>query len=65
VALETTEGPVELAPGFLDRADLARSSLYAALRQHYGLRPASAGQTLAAALAASAVALRLGLEPGA
>jgi GntR family transcriptional regulator len=65
VAIETTEIPASLAPELLDRADLGCSSLYAALRRHYGLCPASAEQTLAAGLADSAVALRLGLAPGA
>jgi GntR family transcriptional regulator len=65
VALETTEVPVELAPDLLDRADLGRSSLYAVLREHYGLRPVTAEQTLAAGLADSAVAIPLGLAPGA
>lgn len=65
VALETTEVPVGLAPGLLDREDLGKASLYAALRRHYGLRPASAEQTLAAGVAEAAVARPLGLRAGA
>lgn len=65
VALETTEVPADLAPGLLERENLGRSSLYAALRQHYGLRPATAEQTLTAGLAEPAVARPLGLRVGA
>lgn len=65
VAVETTEVPVALAPGLIERADLARASLYATLRLHYGLRPATAEQTLAAGLAEPAVAQPLGLAAGA
>lgn len=65
VALETTEIPVDLAPGLLEREDLARVSLYSTLRRHYGLKPATAEQTLAASLAEPAVAGPLGLPAGA
>jgi GntR family transcriptional regulator len=65
VALETTHVAADLTPGLLDREDLSRSSLYAALRQHYDLQPASAEQTLAAGLADDNVAPPLGLTVGA
>lgn len=65
VALETTEVAVDLAPDLLDRADFARSSLYATLIGEYGLRPATAEQTLAAAAAEPSVALPLGIARGA
>jgi GntR family transcriptional regulator len=65
VALETTHIAADLTPGLLDREDLGRSSLYATLRRHYGLQPASAEQTLAAGLADHNVALPLGLSVGA
>jgi GntR family transcriptional regulator len=65
VALEITEVVADATPGLLDRADFGRTSLYAVLRDGYGLRPASAEQTLAAAAAESAVALPLGIAVGA
>lgn len=65
VALETTHVAADLTPGLLDREDLGRSSLYATLRRHYGLQPASAEQMLAAGLAEHGVALPLGLPVGA
>jgi GntR family transcriptional regulator len=65
VAIETTEVAADIAPDLLDRADLGRSSLYATLRAHYGLRPATAEQSLAAAVADPSVALPLGLPVGA
>lgn len=65
VALETTRVAAELTPGLLDRPDLGRSSLYATLRQHYGLKPAWAEQTLAAGLAEPEVSRLLGLPAGA
>lgn len=65
VALETTEVAADLAPGLLDRADFARASLYATLRTHYGLTPATAEQTLAATSAEPSVALPLGVPKGA
>lgn len=65
VGLETTEVAADLAPDLLDRADLAGGSLYAALREHYGLRPALAEQTFAADAADAGSALSLGLARGA
>jgi GntR family transcriptional regulator len=65
VALETTEIAAARAPGLLEKADFARASLYATLRAEYGLLPASAEQTLAAAAAEPEVALPLGLSVGA
>lgn len=64
VALEITEVAAELAPGLLEGADFARGSLYETLRSRYGLRPATAEQTLAAAAAEPSVAVPLGLAPG-
>lgn len=64
VALETTEVVAALAPGLLERADFARASLYAVLRRDYGLVPATAEQTLAAAAAEPEAALPLGLASG-
>jgi len=65
VALETTEVVADATPGLLDRADFGRASLYAVLREGYGLRPATAEQTLAAAAADAGVALPLGIAVGA
>ena len=65
VALETTEVNADLTPGLLDRADFARVSLYATLREHYGLIPATAEQTLAATSADHSVALPLRIRTGA
>ena len=65
VALETTEVSADLAPGLLEREELARVSLYATLRQHYSLKAATAEQTLAAGLAEPAEARPLGLPVGA
>jgi GntR family transcriptional regulator len=53
------------APALLERADFARTSLYETLRKHYGLRPATAEQTLAAASADPSVAATLGIAVGA
>jgi GntR family transcriptional regulator len=64
VAIETTEVSVALAPDLLARADFAQASLYATLRREYGIVPASAEQTLAAAAAGPEVALPLGIAPG-
>jgi GntR family transcriptional regulator len=65
VALETTQVVAAMTPGLLERADFARTSLYETLRRHYGLRPATAEQTLAAASAEAPLALPLGIEVGA
>lgn len=65
VAFETTHVAADMTPGLLEREDLGRSSLYAMLRQHYGVHPVSAEQTLAAGLAEHDVALPLGLPVGA
>jgi len=65
VALETTELSADLTPGLLDRADFASASLYATLREHYGLVPATAEQTLAATSADHSVALPLRIQTGA
>ena len=65
VAIETTEVAAALAPALLERADFARTSLYETLRKHYGLRPATAEQTLAAASADPSVAATLGIAVGA
>jgi GntR family transcriptional regulator len=65
VALEMTEVAADATPGLLERADFGRSSLYAVLRDSYGLRPASAEQTLAAAAAEASVAVPLGIAVGA
>jgi GntR family transcriptional regulator len=65
VALETTEVVAAMTPGLLERADFGRNSLYETLRRHYGLRPAVAEQTLAAASADASVALPLGIAVGA
>ena len=65
VAIEATEVVAAMTPGLLERADFGRTSLYETLRRHYGLRPAVAEQTLAAASAEPSVALPLGIEVGA
>jgi GntR family transcriptional regulator len=65
VAIETTEVAAALAPGLLEKADFAQASLYATLRAAYGLVPATAEQTLAAAAAEPEVALPLGIPVGA
>jgi GntR family transcriptional regulator len=65
VALETTEVVAEGTPDLLRKADFGRMSLYAVLQEHFGLRPATAEQTLAAAAADASVAVPLGIELGA
>lgn len=62
VAHETTEIPAAVAPGLLEMADYTRESLYQVLREHYGLFPTSAEQTLAAGTADPAVAAALGID---
>ena len=64
VALETTEVNADLAPDLLERADFSRASLYATLREHYDLHPATADQTLAAEPAEPSIALPLRLTVG-
>ncbi|WP_412050182.1 GntR family transcriptional regulator [Hoeflea sp. Naph1] len=61
VAMETTEIRANVAPGLLDVADFASESLYAILREHYHVLPASAEQTLQAALSSPAVSRTLQL----
>lgn len=65
VALETTEVAADLTPDLIAKADFGRASLYATLRDHYGLRPATAEQTLTAAAADPEVAVPLGIAVGA
>jgi GntR family transcriptional regulator len=65
VALETTEVVAESTPDLLRKADFGRMSLYAVLQAQFGLRPATAEQTLAAAAADEAVAIPLGIAIGA
>lgn len=65
VALETTEVVAEGTPDLLRKADFGRMSLYAVLQEQFGLRPASAEQTLAAAAADESVAVPLGIAIGA
>ena len=64
VALETTEVVAEGTPDLLRKADFGRMSLYAVLKEQFGLRPASAEQTLAAAAAEEGVAVPLGIAVG-
>ena len=64
VALETTEVIAANTPGLLEKADFGRMSLYAVLQDQFGLRPATADQTLAAAAADSTVAVPLGIAVG-
>lgn len=65
VAIETTEVAADATPGLLEKADFGRASLYAVLKDQFGLRPATAEQTLAAAAADPAVAVPLGIAVGA
>lgn len=65
VAIETTAVVAALTPGLLEKGNWERASLYERLREDYGIRPASADQTLAAALADPSVAAPLGIAPGA
>lgn len=65
VALERTEVIADATPGLLEKADFGRASLYAVLGEHFGLRPATAEQTLAAAAADPSVAVPLGIAVGA
>jgi len=65
VAMETTEVTAELTPGLLEQANFACTSLYSTLQTHYGIRPATAEQTLAATLAESSVAVPLNISVGA
>lgn len=50
---------------FCRRPDFSKASLYANLKDQYGITPATAEQTLEAALADSAISLVLHLEVGA
>jgi GntR family transcriptional regulator len=65
VAMETTEVTAALTPGLLERANFACNSLYSTLRKHYGIRPATAEQTLVATVADSSVAVPLNINVGA
>ncbi|MGP1397670.1 MAG: GntR family transcriptional regulator [Inquilinaceae bacterium] len=65
VAVERTEIDAARAPDLLSKADFSKASLYANLKDRYGITPATADQTLEAALADSAMALMLRLEVGA
>ena len=64
VARETTEVLVSSAPGLLDLADFGRESLYRTLTEHFGVRPTTASQTLAAGIADETNARVLSLAPG-
>lgn len=61
VAMETTEIRADVAPGLFDIADFGQESLYAILRKHYRIVPASAEQTLQAGLSSPAVSRTLQL----
>jgi GntR family transcriptional regulator len=65
VALETTEVLAAAAPGLLDAADFSRESLYAILRDSFGVIPTEAEQTLAADVADLQTSRTLRVEPGA
>lgn len=65
VAIETTEVLATVAPGLLDAADFSRESLYAILRDSFGVIPTEAEQTLAAATADLQVSRTLRVPPGA
>lgn len=65
VAFECTEIDASRVPDLFAKADFSKTSLYAGLRHHCGIIPATAEQTLEAALADPATALRLKVDPGA
>ena len=65
VAMETTEIRADVAPGLLDVADFGEASLYDILRKNYRVVPASAEQTLQAALSSPAVSRTLELSENA
>lgn len=65
VAIERTEIDAERTPDLFAKADFSATSLYASLKQCFGITPAMAEQTLEAALANASEALTLGIKPGA
>lgn len=65
VAREMTDIRADRTPGLLDLADFGHASLYETLRNHFGLLPTSAEQSLAAAVASGDIARSLALEEGA
>ena len=65
VAFERTEIHAALAPDLFASADFARQSLYACLRERFGILPATAEQTIEAAAADEGTALQLQVAPGA
>lgn len=64
VARETTDIRADTTPGLLDLADFARHSLYATLKDHFGLVAATAEQTLGAAIATGEAARSLAIAEG-
>lgn len=64
VAIERTEIDAERTPGLFGVADFSHQSLYASLVAHFGIVPATAEQTIEAAVADEATALQLQLQPG-
>ena len=65
VAFECAEIDAARTPHLFQNADFATQSLYHNLQRHYGIVPATADQTLEAALADASTALRLEIRPGA
>ena len=65
VAFECTEIDAARTPDLFNKADFATASLYASLKHHYSIIPATAEQTLEATLADAATALRLKINAGA
>lgn len=65
VALERTEIDARLTPDLLSKADFAKASLYENLKTHFGIFPATAEQTLEAAVADRESSLSLQVQIGA
>ncbi len=64
VALERTEIDARLTPDLLSKADFAKASLYKNLKTHFGILPATAEQTLEAAVADQESSLSLHVPIG-
>lgn len=65
VALEGAFVPADLAPNLLEAADFSTASLYATLKQAYGILPVEAENTFEASAASASDAAILDLQPGA
>jgi len=63
MVLETAYLPVQLCPNLIQE-DFTNASLYAVLREKYGIHPTWADAEIVATLATSEEAMHLGMKPG-